>query len=182
MQPPAAPARQLGAGKEFATLSYLGNTRETATGDYISWKGLARLRIDRHARVGAVQRGRARRCTVGGQPRCGKVSGELVWIGHVVVGVRSVNDPPALIVRQEEAFVAPVVDLRYPYRAAKHIAELVLSKLWNGCLEIRPGIVGVVAVELEYRSVELVRAALADQVDLVGAEAKLGRVGLRSAP
>ena len=80
-----------------------------------------------------------------------------------------------LPVRHEEHLVGP-------NRTAKRVAVLVplerglRQRRLCGRERVGPRVEGIVAVELEHGSVELVRAGLGDDVHLAGGAAELGRV------
>ena len=54
---------------------------------------------------------------------------------------------------------------------------MILAQDGNICLEITSGVKSIVPVEPEQGAVQIVRSALADDIDLVCAEAVLGRIG-----
>lgn len=94
----------------------------------------------------------------------------------------TLDHAPTLIIRQPESPVMAVVDLGNGGRAAQYVAKLILPQLGVlgaaiGKRLVRNGIESIVAIEFEDGPMQLIRAALADDVDLVGAETVLRRVG-----
>src|SRR5436305_7834654 len=79
-------------------------------------------------------------------------------------------------VSHKEGLVLAVVDLRNYDWPANHETELVLPQRGNTRLEKTACIIEVISVELEKRTVKVVTAALADDIDLIRAEAVLGGI------
>jgi hypothetical protein len=83
----------------------------------------------------------------------------------------------AFIGEEEEGLVAPVVEVRNEDGAADSDTELILPQRIDRGEEVIPGVEGRVAEELPDGAVELVGAALGDDVDdAAGDLAELGKV------
>ena len=138
----------------------LRQPREARLGDRVVGEGLPRDGVDDGARE---------------PPR------QLVWCGNGVEGAGAPLDARAFVVDQEECLVVAIVE-RQPDGTTLDEAKLFLVKL--GLIGVRrieevPRIEFFVAEKAKARAVERVRAGLADDVDLVGAEPVLRRIRRR---
>ena len=150
----------IGRRKPAIPQGELRQPREARLGDRVVGEGLPRDGVDDGAR----------------EPPC-----QLVWCGNRIERAGATLDARAFIVDQEERLVAAIVE-RQPDGTTMDEAELFLVKL--GLLGVRrieevPSIEFFVAEKAKARAVERVRAGLADDVDLVGAEAVLRRIRRR---
>src|SRR5438552_2646801 len=105
-----------------------------------------------------------------------ETASQLVGTWNHAEEIRSTADFCGFPVHQPEGLVSPVVDLRNVDWTADDKAVLVLTQHGNTGLEETPGIESVVPVEPEQGAVQVIRSALTDEIDLIGAETVFRRV------
>src|SRR5205807_6990358 len=99
--------------------------------------------------------------------------------------VRSIFDAPSFIIHQPEGLVSSVEELGNINRSARDKSELILTQFcfyrlrltWQRIGNNRYGIQCVVPAKIKNRAMDVIAATPANQVDLIGTETELRRIG-----
>src|SRR5439155_7066711 len=111
--------------------------------------------------------------------RAGESAGQFFRERNAKKVLRADFPPQTFVVHEKEGLVPSTVRSRHPDRTADDEPGLLLIELLLLNVEEAPRVELVVSQEREHRPAQTVCTRLADDVDLVGAEAVLGRVRRR---